>query len=980
MVGFQSQKEDSLARSLPLDAVQQNMEELSEIVDGNTDIENAHGKARDRNEEELFEQVKDVFAMTLKVKKEKLKMQEAFLAQGGDSLLAIQIVGRCREAGFQFDTSDLLRANTLEQMCYDIIKGCLSWSATHATEVQTPTSNDDEAQARNASSPSTKTKKLTPMQHFHMFGGQIRIKLFELAVKPTISETILSTCLNRLVQRHEILRATVHEEHRNTTADEGYPKTTAFMQIPATSTTNSLFAYEKYQYESLSNCQIVLAGFGEAINIENGQGFAAVSFTEEAQNARFLGLLAHCSLVDGQAWNTIVKDLSHLLDGEVSVQRNNDTETIELASQGHEFINDLTHDEVGAFTTGDADTRIWVLPIHQEITTKLLPGSSCHKPLRTEPLDFLTAALYLAYREQASTVETDTIDMYELHQEGIHDGSTDIDFFENLVSIDTTPLKAETTAADLVRLVKDIRRRSHIESPGQQHQLCQKLKHPRRTTLVLDCFNTAMAPPEAGKSMMRDIFQTTSCRNGLSPNTYLISTCMVKDRLCFTFQGTDGKDSSNLIEAQKKSFGESLSRTLHNLLLELETSGHRATLSDFPLLKATYLELDDLIGNKLKHLAPNPLADIEDIVPCSPMQEAIMISQSVDDILYQCAYVFKMTASLNDLQRGPLDPVRLANAWSQVVQRHEALRTVFMESRSRPGHFDSAIFKRVSSPVAFLETEAEIRSVIDGTYTPIKFGMLEIPHRFAIFQKSEKELHIRIDASHTIIDGESIYILFQDAWALYNSEVLIEPGCPYRSFVFYYNKLSLEESVSYWTNYLSGSEPTMLPLNYPDSSREQFGTVALDIDTSAYQLDRLCGELNITLVNLCQLAWGCVLGNFAGSSDVQFSYVTSGRQAALPGIAKSVGTYINTVSCRLALSPALTIIECLQKIRDDFIQSLSHQFLPLSDRDSDDDKSFLKRGNTLLVVQRNAHTGSIADDSGRFEVIKAINRTEVCHL
>lgn len=211
------------------------------------------------------------------------------------------------------------------------------------------------------------------MQQYHMSRGQVRIKLFEFAVKPTISETVLSTCLNRLVQSHEVLRATVYEEQQYTTAEDGDVETTAFIQIQTVSTTKLVFAYETRQYETLSNCQVVLSTLGEAINVEIGPGFAAVSFTEGAQNVRFLGLLAHCSLVDGQSWDTIVKDLSHLIEREVSVQRNDDTQTFEFASEGRKSINDLAHDEGNTFRTGDVNTQFWVLPHqsrnHEEGTT-----------------------------------------------------------------------------------------------------------------------------------------------------------------------------------------------------------------------------------------------------------------------------------------------------------------------------------------------------------------------------------------------------------------------------------------------------------------------------------------------------------------------------------------------------------------------------------------------------------------------------------
>ena len=59
-------------------------------------------------------------ASALNLAPEELQLDRSFLAQGGDSLLAIQFMARCHAEGVQVDITDILQHDTLSQLLAEV--------------------------------------------------------------------------------------------------------------------------------------------------------------------------------------------------------------------------------------------------------------------------------------------------------------------------------------------------------------------------------------------------------------------------------------------------------------------------------------------------------------------------------------------------------------------------------------------------------------------------------------------------------------------------------------------------------------------------------------------------------------------------------------------------------------------------------------------------------------------------------------------
>ncbi|KAK0701263.1 hypothetical protein B0H67DRAFT_650496 [Lasiosphaeris hirsuta] len=356
------------------------------------------------------------------------------------------------------------------------------------------------------------------------------------------------------------------------------------------------------------------------------------------------------------------------------------------------------------------------------------------------------------------------------------------------------------------------------------------------------------------------------------------------------------------------------------------------------------VEMDISAMTQLTSITPNPLRDIEYVFPCSSTQEIFLAAQAVRPEMYQITAMLEFQPTTPD---GHLDFGRLCDAWERLVQRHPSLRTVFIDSKSRPGHFDQVVMKRGLATLRFLD-QKESTAAEFSARRPVSFPNCQATHGAAIYKNSEASAYFRLDVSHALVDGESFYVILQDLCRAYD-EVPSAAPMEYQNFVSYQQQLSTQGAISYWSNYLSGAEASFFPVPGNDVDHRDLDTVRFHIET-AHEL--FCGKLNVTVANVCQVAWALVLRAYTASEDVCFSYASSGRHAPLPGIEGAVGAFAETMIFRLRTAGATAIAEALAQAKRDFAQGFAYPAaLILGDGQAARDFARL-RGNTMVSCQR----------------------------
>lgn len=283
---------------------------------------------------------------------------------------------------------------------------------------------------------------------------------------------------------------------------------------------------------------------------------------------------------------------------------------------------------------------------------------------------------------------------------------------------------------------------------------------------------------------------------------------------------------------------------------------------------------------------------IEDIYPCTPMQEGLFALT-----MHQPeAYVWKLVLELAD----GINLTRFQDAWNSVYQANPILRTR-ITSAGTDGH----LFQVVSRSHIVWSSSSGI-SVRPGA--PL-FNIRIIPP-----QESEgiQRPRVVLMLHHAIYDEVSIKSIFGQLEKAYNGMVL-QPR-PYSPFVHYCSFLSTTEkqdvAAEFWKGELADATSATFPVVPADGYTLQ--TSKSLAHNFPFQFNPIVGA---PLASVVQLAWGMVVSQFTGENDVVFGTVVSGRGAVLRDIDLISGPTLATVPFRVRLQPSWTVQEALDEVQ-----------------------------------------------------------------
>jgi amino acid adenylation domain-containing protein/non-ribosomal peptide synthase protein (TIGR01720 family) len=396
------------------------------------------------------------------------------------------------------------------------------------------------------------------------------------------------------------------------------------------------------------------------------------------------------------------------------------------------------------------------------------------------------------------------------------------------------------------------------------------------------------------------------------------------------------------------------------------------TLSDFPLLSLTEERFKGMMDRLAKMGIPN--TDIEDAYPCSNMQEGLLLSRTKDSGFYAAVTVHELT-----LPHGQPEWQKVADGWRQVVKRHPALRTIFLENiGSGEGLYDQVVLKQADANIIHLQCKDEQDALhLLETQRSVHYDYgRSPPHRFTVCTTDDGRVFCCMEISHAIMDGHSMSLLFRDLRLAYSGSLNTE-GPLYADYISYLQNRPRDVSLDHWKTYLSGSEVCSFPVLNDNIvvEEKQLRSIRLDFgNLGVRDLQAFCNSEGITLSNIFHTAWALVLSLYIGTNDVTFGYLTSARDADdIPGVEEMVGPLINTLVCRVKLSDgSRCLLDILRDVQQDYMETLPHRHTSLAEV-----QHALELGGTPLfntaLSYRKLPSESPADEAGlRFTEVAPI--------
>ena len=308
-----------------------------------------------------------------------------------------------------------------------------------------------------------------------------------------------------------------------------------------------------------------------------------------------------------------------------------------------------------------------------------------------------------------------------------------------------------------------------------------------------------------------------------------------------------------------------------------------------------------------------------------------------DGGIYNLPIVLRLTGALNT--------EALERSISEVIRRHEVLRTSFSTDGGRltqviasPRRQRLHIEDLSSLPKAERETKSR-RLAKDEAQAP--FDLANGPLLRASVLRLGKQEHVLLLTMHHIIsDGWSMGIFVRELSACYNAFAagveprLAELPIQYADYAVWQREWLqgdvLQAQLQYWREQLAGSPHVLeLPTDRPRPA-VQTHRGALKQFQLKPELTRKLKELSrsedVTLFMLLLAAWQVLLARYSGQNDVVVGTPIANRtRAEVEGL---IGFFVNTLALRVQVRGGEGFRELLKRVRQSCLGAYAHQDVP----------------------------------------------------
>jgi amino acid adenylation domain-containing protein/non-ribosomal peptide synthase protein (TIGR01720 family) len=350
------------------------------------------------------------------------------------------------------------------------------------------------------------------------------------------------------------------------------------------------------------------------------------------------------------------------------------------------------------------------------------------------------------------------------------------------------------------------------------------------------------------------------------------------------------------------------------------------TPSDLPLVALSQSEIERL---------ESEYGEIQDILPLSPVQEG-MLFHAFYDVAGPDIYNVQVLLTLE----GALDEESLQEALRALLRRHPNLRSAFKHQElARPVQiisqdfsfpFQTLDFSSLDAP----ECERRLAELV-AKERVTRFQLDTSPlFRFHLVRCSPQKFRLLITTHHILIDGWSLPLMLRELLVLYanhGTPAALPRITPFRDYLVWLAHQDRKASEAAWREALAGLEEGTR-LSAPGSLREpripERIYVVLDEQLTS-RLTEHARARSLTLNNIIQAAWAVLLSRHTGRDDVVFGSTVSGRNPEINGIESMIGLLINTLPTRVQLRSSDSFNDLLSRLSLEQSAFLPYQYLRL---------------------------------------------------
>jgi acyl carrier protein len=345
-----------------------------------------------------------------------------------------------------------------------------------------------------------------------------------------------------------------------------------------------------------------------------------------------------------------------------------------------------------------------------------------------------------------------------------------------------------------------------------------------------------------------------------------------------------------------------------------------------PLLPATATRTDGLqTVPSIKH------------APASNSQRRLWYAAQLNDrgLQYKLVKVIEL--------RGRLNVAAFAQSITEIVNRHETLRTCFGYAS---GELVQKIQPSEALPIEYADLSAMQLVTAQSTSKAIQEEILRRPCdlekgpviRVNLLRLSATQSRVIVDIHHIVVDGWSIGILVRELNSLFRrfsqglpSELAVLPA-QFRDVAIHEKKhlgqRELDRQLAYWGTKLRGIHrleflhPHQMHSSVLDDGEIEF---ALGADVSA-RISSVCSRLQITPFMLLVSAYHVLLQIHTGSLDIAIGTDIANRE--IRNHANLIGFFVNQLVLRITATEEITFRELCNLTRVSVEEAFANKDIP----------------------------------------------------
>ena len=352
-----------------------------------------------------------------------------------------------------------------------------------------------------------------------------------------------------------------------------------------------------------------------------------------------------------------------------------------------------------------------------------------------------------------------------------------------------------------------------------------------------------------------------------------------------------------------------------------------------PTIKGLAALLAESISNSELSIAP--------VTSISPRPERIPLSFSQERLWFidklEGSIQYHIPAAIR--LYGEPDLEALNQAFVQVIDRHEVLKTIFLEEEGKPFQSTRTGDGWVLSIIEADAPETDLKHLISKEVAKPFNLSTDYMIRANLFLISDKEFVLLVTVHHIAADAWSLPILINEITNVYNALInQCSPQLPELKFQYadyawwqhqYLSGDRLDNKLDYWINKLDGVSPLQLVTDKPRPAVQTSNGAVAEFELGKEitgGLQMISRQFGSTLFMTVLSVFKILLHRYSGQSDITVGTPIANRQQA--ELENLVGFFVNTLALRSEITAESTFRSILQSVKATTLEAYEHQEVP----------------------------------------------------